>query len=332
LEDLRAALEQALAQGLTRRHGLLRPRIARAQSRAGMADLPADAPVAHTLIPADRRTALDRRALVPRRAAPAQRTEPESRLLGSDALAPAEEMPAPPKEMYAPQRRFPLPRAVWAGCVLAGVAWLVADARPGAALLLLAAAVPLLLMGTRPGVGWLTAALAPLLGLAGLAGAYPALAGQASRWSERAALGALGYWWLILAEPLLAGGSTRARLWLGAPVGLPPHAVWEGSLDSAATHVIAPALTTGLLFGALLWAAAAAVLPWIMRGSSAILDTIAAVVWAATIVAATPYFDAGLSAGAILPHPRGALLGASLAGAIAIAAGALRGPVRTRHP
>jgi hypothetical protein len=207
--------------------------------------------------------------------------------------------------------------------------------RPGLALALaLAICTPLLLLGPRPGGGWLTGALAPLLGLAGLAGAYPAIAGQASHWSRRATLGAIGYWWLVLAEPLLAGGSSgdAPRLWLGPPAGTPSRAVWESSLDSAAAHVIAPALTTGLLFGAVLWSAAAVVLPWIVRGSGAIRDTLAAVTWSAVLLAATPYFAAGLSAGAVLPHPRGAVLGAILAAAVAIAARALRGPVSVRHP
>ena len=43
----------------------------------------------------------------------------------------------------------------------------------------------------------------PLLGLATLAGAYPALAGRARGWFTRAALGALGAWWALLAAPLL---------------------------------------------------------------------------------------------------------------------------------
>ena len=38
----------------------------------------------------------------------------------------------------------------------------------------------------------------PLLGLATLAGAYPALAGRARGWFTRAALGALGAWWVLL--------------------------------------------------------------------------------------------------------------------------------------
>jgi hypothetical protein len=230
-------------------------------------------------------------------------------------------------------RGLPLPRAVWAGCVLAVAAWQVAIARPGVALLLLAATVPLLLLGPRPGLGWLIAALAPALGLIGLAGAYPAVAGQAPRWSRRAAYGALGYWWLALAEPLLSSsGNGSSRLWLGPPAAPPPRAVWEGSLDGAAVHVIAPTLTVGLVCGAALWAAAAAVLPLVVRGSSAIRDTIAALAWSTALLAATPYFDAGLSAGGVLPQPRGAVLGALVGAAIAIAGRALRGPVCARHP
>ncbi len=324
LADLCAALEQTLAEGLTRRRGLLRPRIVRARSLLDIADWPADAPAVHPPAPAEHRTVSDDRALAPRRVAP-RRLEPEDHPVWSAPVAPLQ-------EMHAPRRRFPLPRAVWVGCVLAAATWLVVAARPGVALLLLAACAPLLLLGPRPGIGWLTAALAPLLGLVGLAGAYPALAGQASSWSRRAMLGALGYWWLILAEPLLDGGASRMRLWLGPAAGTPPRAAWEGSLDSSTIHVIGPMLTTGVVFGAILWAAGAAVLPWLVRGSSAVLDAIAAVVWAAVLIAAAPYFDAGLSAGALHSHPRGAVLGGILAAATAIAARALRGPVGLRHP
>ncbi len=75
-----------------------------------------------------------------------------------------------------------------------------------------------------------------------------------------------------------------------------------------------------------------AVLPLLVRGSSAIRDTIAALVWSTALLAATPYFDAGLSAGAVLPQPRGAVLGAIAGAAVAVAGGALRGPVSVRHP
>jgi eukaryotic-like serine/threonine-protein kinase len=331
LQELHAALEQALADGQTGRRGLFGPRIARplpepSQGLAADRLAPAAAgTAAHASAPTDRRTVLDRRPLVARGVS----SSPQVDLDGRDD--PSEEG-ARPDTGHASPRSFPLPRALWAGCVLAAAAWLTSSARPGGALLLLAAAAPLLLLGPRPGIGWAAAALAPLLGLVGLAGAYPALAGQPSRWPARATLGALGYWWLVLAEPLLAGGSSGERLWLGPPAGLPAHAVWEGSLDGAAGHVIGPALSTGVLFGAILWAAGAVLLPWIVRGSSALLDTLAAVVWSAALLAAAPYFDAGLSAGAVLPHPRGAIVGAVLGAIVAIAARALRGPVRPRHP
>jgi hypothetical protein len=323
LEDLRLALEQALAQSPTRRRGPLRRRAARRAHEPGAADRLTPATAAHAPI-LDEHHARERpqagAGSVPAR--------------GFDPYAHPEREDLEPLARTAAtgSRRIPLPRAVWAGCVIAVAVWQVASARPGVALLLLAAAAPLLLMGPRPGVGWLTAGLAPALGLVGLAGAYPAVAGQASRWSARAALGALGYWWLVLAEPLLAADAHGARLWLGPPAAAPPRAVWEGSLDGAAIHVVGPMLTTGLVCGAALWAAAAAVLPLLVRGSSAILDTLAAVAWSTALLAATPYFDAGLSAGAVLPQPRGAVLGALAGAAIAIAGRALRGPVAARHP
>jgi len=98
-------------------------------------------------------------------------------------------------------------------------------------------------------------------------------------------------------------------------------------LSLTAAHVIAPLLTFGVLLGALLWALAAAVLPWIVRGRSAALDVIAVSVWSAAIAAAAPALDAGLSAHAAHPSPRGAVLGALLGAVVAVAARALRGPV-----
>jgi eukaryotic-like serine/threonine-protein kinase len=170
--------------------------------------------------------------------------------------------------------------------------------------------------------GWLLCALAPLMGLAGLAGAFPAIVGQAARWRMRAALGALGYWWLALAEPLLA-----RHLWLGPPAGTPARAVWEGSLDSAAVHVVGPLLSLGVLLGAALWAAAAVLLPLLVRGRSAALDVVAATVWSAATAATVPLLAGGSSAHGAQASPRGAIAGAVLGGALAVAARALRGPV-----
>jgi eukaryotic-like serine/threonine-protein kinase len=234
---------------------------------------------------------------------------------------------ASPDVEQAPARsHIALPRAVWVAGALAAVVWQVWAGRPGAALLLLAGAIPLALLPRRAGLGWLAGGLAPVLGLAGLAGAFPAVAGQASRWRARAALGALGYWWMTLAEPL-AG----RHLWLGPSPGAPVRTVWEGSLSSAAVHVIGPMLSPGLLLGATLWAVGAALLPWIVRGRSAALDVVAATSWSAAIAAAAPALDSGLSAHGAgaggYPDPRGAVLGAVLGALLAVAARALRGPV-----
>jgi eukaryotic-like serine/threonine-protein kinase len=222
-------------------------------------------------------------------------------------------------------RRSPtvaLPRLLWLGCLLGLAAWQAFAGLPGVSLLVLAAGAPLLVLPRRCGPGWLAASLAPALGLAGLAGAFPALAGQRSSWLARAGLAALGFWWLALAESLL-----RRGLWLGPPAGLPPRAAWESSLDVAARHVIAPTFTVELLLGAAVWALASAILPWLVRGRGAALDVAAAIVWTIALLAAVPLLERALPAHASQPSPRGALLGAVLGCAVAICARALRGPV-----
>jgi eukaryotic-like serine/threonine-protein kinase len=322
LEDLLTALERALMEGLTPRRGLLGRKAGRSSHGSDGVGRPSPVTAPHIQMTAE--YPLERRGAVAG-AAPVHRLDARARPMPEDPAA------AVQADARGPLR-LPLPRAVWVGCVIAVAVWQVSSARPGVALLLLTATAPLLLMGPRPGICWLTAGLAPLLGIVGLAGTYPALAGQPSQWSRRAALGALGYWWLALAEPLYGEGSGGTRLWLGSPAATPPRGIWEGSIDGVATHVIAPTLTTGLLFGAVLWAVGATILPLIVRGSSAILDTLAAVVWSTALLAATPYFDSGLSTGATLPQPRGAVLGAIAGAIIAIAGRALRGPVSARHP
>jgi len=224
-------------------------------------------------------------------------------------------------------RRIALPRAVWLAAAILLIGWQALTGRAGVALLVFAALLPLVLAPTRGrssriGAGWLACALAPVLGLAGLAGAFPAIAGQGSRWRDRAALAALGYWWLALAAPLL-----HRRLWLGQPSGMPARSAWEGSLSVTATHIIAPLLVLGVLLGALLWSVGAAVLPWVVRGRHAALDLLAVAIWSVAIAAVTPTLDAGLSAHVAHPSPRGAVLGAVLGGVVAVAARALRGPV-----
>jgi hypothetical protein len=216
-------------------------------------------------------------------------------------------------------------RGLCAALSLVALLWLCATGRAGLAVLLAAAFAPLALIpsersGRVPAV-WFGALLAPVLGLVGLAGAFPAVAGQAARWRQRFVLGALGYWWLVLAEPLLA-----RRLWLGPHQGLPATASWEDSIAGTASHVVGPLLSSGTALGALLWGLAALVLPWLVRGAGAATDILGAVVWSAALFAAAPALDAGLGAGAH-PLPSGAVLGAVLGGLIAVGARALRGPV-----
>jgi hypothetical protein len=228
-----------------------------------------------------------------------------------------------------------LARFAWLLGTLGLCAWQIGTGHPGIALCALCAVLPLLLLVRRPGAAWLALALAPILGLVGLAGAFPALAGQATSWRSRALAGALGYWWLRLAEPLL--DRPGRRLWLGvadtASGHLGQRLAWEGSLGAAASHALIPILTVGLLLGALLWAAAAALLPFVVRGASAMRDALAATAWAVALAATTPLLVFGLSdrrplASAGGPSPRGVILGAALGAVLAIAARALRGGAR----
>jgi hypothetical protein len=283
LGELRAALEAALQSGLRPRRG----------RRRQPAELP-PARDADRLSNDDSSSAADLQALL----------EPERR-----------------------RARLPVPRGLLLGCALALSVWQAAAGRPGVALLVLAAFLPVVALPLDRRVsggagGWLASALAPALGLAGLAAAFPAFAGQASRWRMRASLGALGYWWLALAEPLLS-----RHLWLGPPASTPAHAVWESSLASTAAHVLSPLLSPGVLLGAVLWAAAAVLLPVLVRGRNAAVDVVAASVWSAALFALAPALDGGLSGHAAQATPRGAVLGALLGGALAVAARALRGPV-----
>ncbi len=213
-----------------------------------------------------------------------------------------------------------LPRLGWLASVALLIGWLLGEpSRQGFALVIGVGllAIPLLL--PLAGRSWSLPVAAPLLGVAMLAGAYPALAGQARWLWQRAALGALGFWALALAEPL-----ARTTLYYGRAHGtLPPHA-WEGSAKGAADHVLSPLLSSGALTCAALWAAGAAVLPWLVRGRSAALDLVAATVWAAGLAAAAGAIGHSLGGRVPSPDPRGAALGAAAAVLLAVAAQALR--------
>ncbi|HEY2767068.1 MAG TPA: serine/threonine-protein kinase [Solirubrobacteraceae bacterium] len=223
-------------------------------------------------------------------------------------------------------------RFVWLLGVFAACAWQLAAGRSGVAVLIPCAVLPLLPIVRRPGPTWLAAVIAPLLGVIGLAGAFPAVAGQRARWRERALLGALGYWWLALAESPL--GESGHPLWIGAPTGVGGVAgyAWRGSLSVAVEHVLLPTVTVGLLFGAALWALAAVLLPWLVRGRDVKRDALAAIGWAVALAGATPLLLAAADgrspvAGASHATPHGLLLGTACGAAFAICARALRGGV-----
>jgi hypothetical protein len=202
-----------------------------------------------------------------------------------------------------------LPRLGWlltAAALAVWVGW------PTAAVLA-AAALPTMLLLRRSGALWSLPAGAPLLGFAGLAGAWPALAAQAPRPWHRAALGALGFWWLALAEAL-----TGDRLALGAPPGTK---LGGAHLD--------PLLTSGVLVVAALWAAAAVLLPVLVRGRRLAADIIGATVWAAALGSATQAVAQTLS---WQPTMHGLVAGAVLSGGLAVAVAASRGEAHARSP
>ena len=208
-----------------------------------------------------------------------------------------------------------LPRLAWLAAAVAGVAWLAAGPphEPGTALVVAAglAACPLLL----PRAGWLWSlpAAAPALAAVGLAGLWPALAGLVSGAWRRAALAALGGWWIVLAEPLAGRDLFLGRAGDRGPRGVggvgerrpPRRARAAGRLGRAG-----PARPVGARRGRAAVRAA---------GPHPLPVVLGALAWAAALVVGT-----GLLAGALrgaLAHPdaRGAL-GGALAGA-ALAAG-----------
>jgi hypothetical protein len=290
-----------------------------------------EAPAPGVLAHARRR---DRRLSEPARR---QRQPPEqppggpapATVIGEDAAVAHGQAAVPPAVLQPSfqAESWGLPRVVWLALALALAVWQTVAGRPGVGLLVLAALAPIVLLpvGRRAqggSGGWLLCALAPALGVVGLAGAFPAIAGQARRWRMRAAFAAVGYWWLVLAEPLLA-----RRLWLGPSGHTPARAAWEGSLNTAAVHAIGPLLSLGVLLGAALWAGGAVLLPVLVRGRNAALDLVAATVWSTVLAVAAPMLDASVQGHTVQASPHGAIVGAVLGGALVVAARALRGPV-----
>jgi eukaryotic-like serine/threonine-protein kinase len=143
------------------------------------------------------------------------------------------------------------PRIGFLLAALGLTAWLVAAARPGAALLLgLVTVPPALLIGGRGG-GLIVPAAAPPLGALGLAPVFPAVAGLAGRWRDRVVLAATGFAWISLAEVVL-----RRDLLLGASV-TPPRG-WQDSVAATLTDVLWPLFgSPRFLAGMAIWCIAA---------------------------------------------------------------------------
>ncbi|HEV7528699.1 MAG TPA: serine/threonine-protein kinase [Solirubrobacteraceae bacterium] len=316
LQELDDALAHALGQAPPPAAAGIVPRARRRENRSGEPTRRQEQPPPRTRPFAE--------------AAPAVVAAPAFAPVAGDDAAAVQARATPPGVLAQPgvqSESWGLPRVAWLALGLALALWQTVVGRPGVGLLVLAALAPIVLLpvGRRAqggSGGWLLCALAPALGVVGLAGAFPAIAGQARRWRMRASFAAVGYWWLALAEPLLA-----RRLWLGAPGHMPARTAWEGSLSTAAVHVVGPLLSLGVLFGAALWAAGAVALPMLVRGRNAALDVVAATVWSAALAVAAPMLDAGVQGHAVQASPRGAIVGAVLGGTLAVAARALRGPV-----
>ncbi len=219
-----------------------------------------------------------------------------------------------------------LPRIGWIALVSAVAGTAAAQGRPGGALVLLIGALAPALLMPRSGPAWPLPAGAPALGLAGLAGAWPAVAARASSsaW-HRAVLGFCGYVWLVLASPMAA-----ADLYNRRPAGIPPPDVWMASLSVTAHDVLSPIFDSGVLAAAPVWALAAVMLPWLVRGRSLPVDLVLVTIWAASTVSASDTVIALAHHGAAAPKAPSAIAGAIAGGLLALSP-TLAQAWRSRH-
>jgi hypothetical protein len=195
-----------------------------------------------------------------------------------------------------------LPRIGWLATSGATVSLLALQHRPGAALLIAIPMVAPTLPLARAPSSWPLPAIAAGLGVVGLAGAWPALAAHAKTASTRAVLGAGGWIWIQLIAPL-AGKSLYTR-------SAASH--WTHSLAATVSHTLSPLLTARQLALALIWAAAAALLPLIRLRRPAAADIVAIATWAIVLTVATT-----IAGPPILPGE--AILGAIAAVALTLA-------------
>jgi hypothetical protein len=166
-------------------------------------------------------------------------------------------------------------------------------AAAGTAIAVAVAVLPVPAVLIRAPRAWSLPALAPALGLLSLGGAFPAVAGRLRGLPERAAAGALGAWWLLLADRL----DGRPRI------------------QQEASEVLL-GLVPGTLLLIAVWALAAAILPWIVRGRFLVVDLVTGTAWAAALASATGTLYTWVDQ----PQPAGLVAGAIAAGVIAVAA------------
>jgi hypothetical protein len=200
-----------------------------------------------------------------------------------------------------------MPRLGWIATAVVVATWLASNGAPGPAIVVAAAVAPVPLLLPLSGVWWSSPAIAVGLGVLGVAGAWPAFAGQARGVVCRAALGALGWWWLALAETL-----RNDRLLTGPPT---PAGASESSAGAVWVSV-GSVITTETVAIAGLWAAGAALLPFLVRGRAAALDLLLAAIWATGLALGTRAI--AVSAG--VSEPRGVVGAAALAALVAVAA------------
>ena len=170
-------------------------------------------------------------------------------------------------------------------------------------------AIPLLL--PRAPALWSVPAAAPLAAAVGAGPAYAAIAGQGTTWGRRAALGAIGFLWVGLAEATL-----RHPLVFGLAEGQRARSYWVHDGWRALQHGVAPLFASPAIACAGVWALFAVALPLLVRGRRLAADVLAAAVWAGCLYAAMRGVEwlMGPTAAA-----RGVALGAVGAGVLAVA-------------
>jgi hypothetical protein len=259
----------------------------------------------------------------PARAAAAAVTAILAAWLASHVLAPSALAPAA-AAVVAALAVAALPRLGWVALALLAAGILVAQGRAGGALVLLAAGLlPVVLLPRSP-TSWPLSAAAPALGALSLAGAWPAIAGRAASPWRRAALAITGWVWLAVASAL-----ANADLYARRPPATAAASAWMPSLQHAVDHVLAPLAGTGMVACALVWGAAAVVLPLLTDRRPFPVAVVLVTVWSAMVVSAIATFlGVNHSRGAGMPAT--AVLGAIAGAIVALAPAAFRS-WRTSH-